>query len=207
MEDGKNNILNKILLFVFIGLFLIIVGELIYFYLLNNRSIKTAATPPSSSTINKNKIIPSLITPVISSSFVPTKKEILSSFLSFVDKKLIPDAEKGMLQSFLITLEYQGEINEIKKEIKVSNLALGNTPYSQAALLSLKKNNYIVKLSFTESDLKKIKLFTVNQSGGKKPTNFEDLQPGDQISINLLIDWFKNPNDNLVSGTLNKYLD
>lgn len=192
--------LNKVLYFLMILFFFIIVGEIAYFYKVNRESNNL----PPTNAVQVNT--PTVANQAGGIEYIPSNKQILDDLINYTSTQMIPAAQNNILKSLVVTENYQGTIGEIKNEVETVTLPVGKAPFHKVVSFTFAQSggNEQIGFSFSESTIKKIKIVAVEKNGGKSQINFTDLKSGDKIELSLTSDWFKNPDDNIISGQIKK---
>lgn len=203
----------KLLFGALILLILIAGGELaLYFNSTNRPSSKavtgsTAQIPTLMPQVKPTAVIPTVNSQVTQGATKQSKVDYQDVFNLNADlvKKLGKDANYNVLKSFVITMEFQSSVASlIRKNITISPM-VGNRPLVFSVELKLKLNQQEDHtILFGENDIKKLKVSSVDKNQKVSLITIDDIKAGDKIIMILTSDLMKNPNESLISGTIQK---
>lgn len=172
--------INFVLIIVFTILSLTIVYEIIYLNNLKNKN--------EGSGIALTKLT---ITDAIFDNLTNKLKRIKKIYLS------------GLLKELSITEKVEGKIVQIGPTKHVEKI-VGNESiqYSFSILFSL-ENGETYGYVLTQAELSRVKAY-LSTNGGEKQIDLDQIQPGDKVAAEYIVNYLKNPNDSLISLKLLK---
>ncbi len=174
-------IIQKILTFIFITLLAVTVFEIGYLFLY--RPIRSANLQ------NSNP-------PTVSQSQPQTVEAEDNQAISENNIDLIKKLKAGALVSAILNIQEQGEIVDVSKE----SGNRGDLAY-EAILRFKDKNGVVSSFYYSANDLKNMKVF---ENNSRKTIRFEDLKPGDKVTVKNVVDLTKDVNSNVLEIEINR---
>jgi len=165
---------NKILPAIFVILFFVLIGEVVYLFL----------------TSKNNQ--PQNISPSVVNVTGNNKKETQRNGIQAVNDQTVENIKmfnKEVIRSSILENQFQGKIIEIKKEPQGQKV-----DFSYVLKIRIKGNKETNSFYFNDQEVNKIKIKNENNY-----LSVDDLKVGDEIIINERLDLLKDINANLIS--------
>lgn len=174
---------QKVLIFVFVVLLIIISGEIGYLFFFSS----------------KNNYKNSKINEIGALQPTPTVKLTSADLVANEVKKLFNQGKTQEISKLILTREYEGIIETATNENKILSNVL---PFQAKFLLTFKTNkNNLEGYYFNDRDLTLIKVYKIINDE-KKELKMEDLHSGDNIKITITSDLLKLPETRLIDGQI-----
>jgi hypothetical protein len=173
---------EKVLKVVFIILFLVLLGELSFFFWQNYNSFN-----------NKNKTNESYISPS------PQENNELITRVPAYNKETLDslyNLNKDIVKSSIVENIYEGEIIDVK----LTNNPLEKNGFKYNFFIRIKNGESTNSFYFNENEIKKINVFNIS----KEKLSLKDLKTNEQIKIEEKLNLLENIENNLIE--INIYL-
>jgi len=183
------SVFNKILIFVFIILSVVVIGEIFYF--LYYSKINANKTPPLANTTINNSIASPTITSL-------DKRSLNQDFLEALKK-----TPKDIIISSTIINTFKGKITKIKILDKEEKFEDHDYYYRVDLRLKGKEGGELNRL-YNDQELGKIAVVELTDDNKEIPIKFSDLKINDEITLEESINLHISVKDNLIKTKITK---
>jgi len=171
---------NKILKIVFVVLFLVVLGEVGYFFYYSH-----------------NQIVPSVDTTKTKITPIPTQRNGKEAINNETIEEM-KNYNAGILKKSILQNTSSGKI----VEIATNGINPKNNIHFAIKIKLVGDNDETNTFYYNDDEIKMIIINKTSDPINKNPLTINDLKEGDLITINEALDMTKDPDHNLVSNTI-----